>query len=134
MEAWQPGSGPPRCYAGKCATDHPELYIFYGHTFAGLSDRLARQIDCGNQQRETVMIKSLFATGTILVALAGPALASQCPALAAKAEEALKTASLDDATKAKVTELIATGKSQHDAGSHAESEATLGEALKLLGM
>jgi hypothetical protein len=80
------------------------------------------------------MIKSLFATGTILVALAGPALASQCPALAAKAEEALKTASLDDATKAKITELIATGKSQHDAGSHAESEATLGEALKLLGM
>jgi hypothetical protein len=80
------------------------------------------------------MIKSLLAAGTILAALAGPALASQCPALAAKAEEALKTATVDDATKAKVTELIATGKASHDAGNHADSEAQLGEALKLLGM
>ena len=80
------------------------------------------------------MIKSLLATVTILLALAGPALANQCPTLAAKAEEALKTSTLDDAGKAKVTELIATGKSQHDAGNHAESEATLNEALKLLGI
>jgi hypothetical protein len=80
------------------------------------------------------MIKSLLAAGTILAVLAGPVLASKCPTLAAKAEEALKTATLDDAGKAKVTELIATGMSQHEAGNHAESEATLGEALKLLGM
>jgi len=80
------------------------------------------------------MIKSLLAAGTILVALAGPALASQCPTLAAKAEEALKTATVDDATKAKVTELIATGKASHEAGSHADSEAQLGEAVMLLGM
>ena len=68
------------------------------------------------------------------MALAGPVLANQCPTLAAKAEEALKTATLDEATKTKVTELIATGMSQHEAGNHVESEATLGEALKLLGM
>ena len=80
------------------------------------------------------MIKSLLAAGTILVALAGPVLASQCPTLAAKAEEALKTSTLDDAGKAKVTELIATGMAQHAAGNHPESEATLGEALKLLGI
>ena len=80
------------------------------------------------------MIKSLLATGTILVALAGPVLANQCPTLAAKAEEALKTATLDDATKAKVIELISTGKASHGAGNHAESEAQLGEALKLLGL
>ncbi len=80
------------------------------------------------------MIKSLLAAGTILVALAGPVLASQCPTLILKAEEAMKTATLDDATKTKVTELIATGKSEHDAGKHAESEAALNEALKLLGM
>ncbi len=64
------------------------------------------------------MIKSLLAAGTILVALAGPAFAHQCPSLAAKAEEALKTTTVDDATKAKVTELIATGMSQHEAGKH----------------
>jgi hypothetical protein len=80
------------------------------------------------------MLKSILATAAILAALAGPAFANQCPTLAAKAEEALKTSTLDDAGKAKVTELIATGMSQHDAGKHAESEATLGEALKLLGM
>ena len=80
------------------------------------------------------MIKSLLAVGTILVALAGPVLASQCPTLAAKAEEALKTSTLDDAGKAKVTELIATGMAQHAAGNHPESEATLAEALKLLGI
>jgi hypothetical protein len=80
------------------------------------------------------MLKSILATAAILAALAGPAFANQCPTLAAKAEEALKTSTLDDAGKAKVTELIATGMSQHDAGNHAESEATLGEALKLLGM
>jgi hypothetical protein len=101
---------------------------------ACLSDKLAVQIYCDNQLRETIMIKSLLAAGTILVALAGPAFAHQCPSLAAKAEEALKTTTVDDATKAKVTELIAAGMSQHEAGKHDESEATLGEALKLLGI
>ena len=81
-----------------------------------------------------MMIKLLLAAGTILVALAGPVLAHQCPSLAAKAEEALKTTMVDDATKAKVTELIATGMAEHEAGKHDESEATLGEALKLLGI
>ena len=63
------------------------------------------------------MIKSLLVTGTILAALAGPAFAGSCPTLAAKAEEALKTATLDDATKAKVTELITTGKASHEAAT-----------------
>jgi hypothetical protein len=80
------------------------------------------------------MLKSILATAAILAALAGPAFANQCPALAAKAEEALKTTTVDDATKAKVTELIATSKAEHDAGKHAESEAALNEALKLLGV
>lgn len=80
------------------------------------------------------MIKPLLAASAVLAALAGPAHASQCPTLAAKAEEALKTATLDDATKGKVTELIATGKASHEAGNHPDSEAQLGEALKLLGM
>ena len=80
------------------------------------------------------MIKSLLAAGTILVALAGPAFASQCPTLAAKAEEALKTSTLDDAGKAKVTELIATGMAQHDGRQSRGIRGHLGEALKLLGI
>ena len=79
-------------------------------------------------------MKSLLAAGTILLALAGPAFANQCPALIMKAEEAMKTATLDDATKATVTADIAEGKVLHDAGKHGESVAKLNEALKLLGM
>jgi hypothetical protein len=46
----------------------------------------------------------------------------------------MKTATLDDATKTKVTDLIAKGKADHEAGKHSESEAELMEALKLLGV
>ena len=79
-------------------------------------------------------MKSLIAAVAVLFALAGPAMANQCPGLWAKAEEAMKTATLDDATKTKVTDLIAKGKADHEAGKHSESEAELLEALKLLGI
>jgi hypothetical protein len=79
-------------------------------------------------------MKKILAASMIFFALSGAALANQCPSLWAKAEEAMKTATLDDAGKAKVTELIVKGKAEHEAGKHAESEATLGEALKLLGI
>jgi hypothetical protein len=79
-------------------------------------------------------MKHLLAAGTILFALAGPAFASSCPTLAAKAEEAMKTATLDDAGKATVTAAITEGKALHEAGKHDESVAKLNEALKLLGM
>ena len=79
-------------------------------------------------------MKTMIATVAVLFALGGAASANQCPSLWAKAEEAMKTATLDDATKAKVTELIDKGKADHEAGKHAESEAELQEALKLLGV
>ena len=78
-------------------------------------------------------MKTMIATAAVLFALAGAASAGQCPSLWAKAEEAMKTATLDDATKAKVTEMIEKGKADHEAGNHADSEAGLQEALKLLG-
>ncbi len=79
-------------------------------------------------------MKQFLAVGTLMLALAGPAFAGSCPSLAAKAEEAMKTATLDDATKTKVTELITNGKADHEAGNHADSVAKLNEALKLLGV
>jgi hypothetical protein len=79
-------------------------------------------------------MKSLIVACAVLFSLAGPAMAGQCPGLWAKAEEAMKTATLDDATKTKVTEMIAKGKADHEAGNHADSEAGLLEALKLLGV
>jgi hypothetical protein len=79
-------------------------------------------------------MKKFLAASVILLSLSGVAMANQCPSLWAKAEEALKTTSLDDAGKAKVTKLVAKGKAEHESGNHAASEATLGEALKLLGI
>jgi len=79
-------------------------------------------------------MKKLILAAVFAAALSAPALASQCPTLMAKIDEAMKTASLDDATKAKVTELYNKGKAEHEAGDHAASEQDLGEALKLLGM
>jgi len=78
-------------------------------------------------------MKKLVLAAVLSAAFAMPALANQCPALIQKAEEAMKTASLDDATKTKVTELIAKGKSEHEAGQHDQSVTDLNEALKLLG-
>lgn len=79
-------------------------------------------------------MKKLVFAALLSTVLAGPAFANQCPMLIQKAEEALKTATLDDATKTKVTEFIAKGKAEHDGGDHAKSEADLNEALKLLGV
>ena len=79
-------------------------------------------------------MKSLSATGTVLIALAGPAFASECPTLIRKAEEALNTASLDEAAKTKVSEHIAQAKSEHEAGQHGASLATLKDTMQLLGM
>lgn len=80
------------------------------------------------------MKKFIAAAATALALLATPAFASQCPALMAKIDEAMKTATVDEATKAKVTELYDKGKAEYESGDHAASEATLGEALALLGM
>ena len=78
-------------------------------------------------------MKRLLAAAALIAVVAGPAFATQCPALMAKIDEAMKTASVDDATKAKIDELYKTGKAAHEAGDHPASEAALNEALKLLG-
>lgn len=67
------------------------------------------------------------------LALTTPAFANQCPTLMNKIDEAMKTAQLDDATKAQVMDLYNKGKAEHDAGDHAASVADLNAALKLLG-
>jgi hypothetical protein len=79
-------------------------------------------------------MKKIMLAAALSLGLAGPAFANQCPGLMAKIDEAMKTATLDDADKAKVTELYDKGKAAHEAGNHAESEAALGEAMKLMGM
>ncbi|MEI2296461.1 hypothetical protein [Ensifer sp. MJa1] len=71
----------------------------------------------------------------LLLALApAAAFANQCPTMMTAIDAAMQTASLSDADMAKVKELRAKGEAQHQAGDHAGSEATLGEAKKLLGI
>jgi hypothetical protein len=79
-------------------------------------------------------MKSFFLAAAMLVALAGPSLANECPGLIQKAEEAMKAATLDEATMNKVTEHITLAKSQHDEGKHDESVVTAKDALQLLGV
>jgi hypothetical protein len=79
-------------------------------------------------------MKKLVFACTVLGLLAGPALANQCPALMGKIDAAMATTTVDEATKAKAAELYAKGKAEHDAGDHAASEKSLGEAMKLLGI
>lgn len=78
-------------------------------------------------------MKSFFIAATILVGLATPSFAGECPALIEKAEAAMNAATLDEAKMNKVMEHIALGKSQHAEGKHDESVATLNDALQLLG-
>jgi hypothetical protein len=79
------------------------------------------------------MKKTLIAA-FVAALFASPAFAAQCPTLIKKIDDALATASVDDATKAKATELRNKAQSEHDAGDHAASEASANEALKTLGM
>jgi hypothetical protein len=67
------------------------------------------------------------------LALTTPAFANQCPTLMNKVDAAMKTTQLDDAKKAQVMDLYTKGKAAHDSGDHAASEASLNEALKILG-
>ncbi|MCB1378307.1 MAG: hypothetical protein KDK89_08080 [Alphaproteobacteria bacterium] len=79
-------------------------------------------------------MKKLLLATVFASILAGPALAHQCPALMAQIDEAMKTATVDDATKAKITELYDKGKAEHESGDHDASVADLTAALTLLGM
>ncbi|HRX37770.1 MAG TPA: hypothetical protein P5337_15365 [Aestuariivirga sp.] len=79
-------------------------------------------------------MKKLLLAAFLSSALAGPALAHQCPSLMAKIDDAMTTTTVDDATKSQVMELYDKGKAEHEAGQHDESVADLMAALKLLGM
>jgi opacity protein-like surface antigen len=79
-------------------------------------------------------MKSLLAAAAVLVALAAPALANDCPNQLKMVEEMLGSSTLDDAAKKKIQEHIDQAKAEHEAGKHEESLATLKDASKLLGM
>lgn len=78
------------------------------------------------------MRSMVFALALIGGLAAGPAMASQCPALMAEIDSALSSAEVSDADKAKVMQLRAEGEALHKAGDHAGSVAALNEAKAIL--
>lgn len=79
-------------------------------------------------------MKKLILATAIVALFASPAFAHQCPTLMAKIDEAMKTATVDDATKTQIMSLYDKGKAEHEAGDHDASVTDLTAALKLLGM
>lgn len=78
-------------------------------------------------------MKKVLAIVSAAFLLASPAVAGMCPALMGQIEDAMKTTTVDEATKAKALALYEEGKAAHDAGDHGASVAKLQEALALLG-
>ncbi len=78
-------------------------------------------------------MKTLITAGFFAI-LAAPVLSSQCPTDMAAIDAALENASLSDEQMAQVTELRATGESEHEAGNHQASVDALAEAKALLGI
>ncbi|MGL5009063.1 MAG: hypothetical protein ACRC6I_04225 [Paracoccaceae bacterium] len=78
-------------------------------------------------------MKKTILTLALTICLATPSFAGSCPALMGQFEEALKTTTVDDATKATAQALYDTGKAAHEAGDHDASVAALTEALALIG-
>lgn len=80
------------------------------------------------------MRKTILAA-LLAAALAGPAFAADDYAgLVMKLDEAMKTAQLDEATKAKIDGLKAEGEAKSKAGDAEGSMASLKEALALVGV
>ncbi len=79
-------------------------------------------------------MKKTILASVVVVALASPAFAHQCPGLMAEIDTALTTSTADEATKAQVMELYASGKAKHDSGDHDGSVADLNAAKELLGL
>jgi len=70
--------------------------------------------------------------GLVVFLSAGGAWAFKCPSLAKQANELLSSTSSNTEKYAKAKALIEKGEGQHKAAQHADSIATLEEALKAL--
>ncbi len=78
--------------------------------------------------------KAATVGGVLLITMASPALAFQCPGLVSKVDAALAGAtSLSTAKADEIKALRDDGAARHDSGDHGGSVAALKEALAKLG-
>ncbi len=71
----------------------------------------------------------MIAVGAVLVSIAGPAYAYQCPSLVAKIDKSLAIASLSAAQLEEIRRLRDDGEAKHKAGKHGDAIKTLNQAL-----
>ena len=86
-------------------------------------------------KRETIMIGivRMIAAGAVLVAIAGPAYAYQCPLLVIKIDKSLAAAAnLSVARLEEIEQLRDDGEAKHKAGRHGDAVKTLNKALAQL--
>ena len=76
----------------------------------------------------------ILATSALIIALATPGFAFQCPADMAAIDAAIENANIGEEDMARVKELRATGEAEHEAGNHQASVDALAEAKALLGL
>ena len=79
-------------------------------------------------------MKKFVLAATFTMGLATSALAVDGATMINSIDEAMHTASVDEATMTKVMALYDKGRAEHEAGDHAAAEKDLGEAVKLLGL
>ena len=78
-------------------------------------------------------MKRLLLASLLSLLASASAHASQCPTMWRAVDATLMSKQVDATTRAKVEKLRAEGEALHKSGRHAESEAALAQALKLLG-
>ncbi|MEZ5812949.1 MAG: hypothetical protein R3D45_16185 [Rhizobiaceae bacterium] len=78
------------------------------------------------------MVRKLIMTAAAALLLSAPAWAGHCPKDAAAIDAYLAKADVSGTLKASVTALKDEGMMLHQAGNHAESEAKLAEAMRML--
>ncbi len=80
-------------------------------------------------------MRTLISAAVLSFALAGPALAGNCPNLMGEVDAALASnPSLSAEQMTEVKELRAQGEAQHAGGQHAESVESLNKAKSILGL
>jgi opacity protein-like surface antigen len=79
-------------------------------------------------------MKKFVLAAAFAMGLAVSAFAADCETMINSIDEAMKTASLDEATMTKVMALYDQGRAEHEAGDHAAAEKDLGEVMELLGI
>lgn len=76
----------------------------------------------------------IFAMALAATLVSGSALAGHCPKDAAAIDAALENMSVSEDVRVQVVTLRDQGMALHEQGNHAESEATMAEAMRILLM